>query len=181
MVNMAGNLLGRCSSFGGSPDYYYCQSSQQFTTTLPFEVFMNTTIFVLSSGTYKGHTAVEFGIWVYHAGKLVKGEWYDLVAFSGKARTTPVIKVGGRNPLGLFNDAETVLCGPGGGSSATITKINATLSEAYFAPHSSTLVPIPHAWSAGTDTAETVLGVHMTSSNEIGIASHGADNNNQLW
>lgn len=181
MVNMAGNLLGQCSSFGGAPEYYYCESSQQFSTTLPFEIFMNTTIFVMPSGSYAGHAAVEFGIWVYHKGKLVNGEWYDLVAWSGKTSLTPVIKVGGMNPLGLYNDAETVLCGPGGGSRATITAIKATLSEAYMAPGSSTLITIPHAWSAGTDTAETVLGVHMTASSETGIASSGADNNKQLW
>jgi hypothetical protein len=182
MVNIAGNLLGKCSSFGGAPTFYYCQSAQQITTTLPFEIRMNTTIFVLNSGAYKGHTAVEFGIWVYHSGKLLKGEWYDLVAFSGKARTEPVIRVGGMNPLGLYNDAETVLCGPGGGSSATITDISAKLWEGYIAPHSTHLKQIPHAWSAGTDTAETVYGVHMTAPTKgIGTAAHGADNNQQLW
>lgn len=178
------NLLGQCSQYGGQPEYYYCVGKTTIKTTLPFEIFMNTTTGVLASGTYAGHSYIEFGIWVYHSGTLVGGGWYDEVAFNAKASSNPYVYVNGAqgNPFGLYNDAETVLCGPGGGSSATISKVAAKITEAYIPLGGSSLTLIPHAWSAGTDTAETVSGVHMTgSSSQIGKAKHGVDNNNQIW
>ena len=70
---------------------------------------------------------------MYHSGKLVGGNWYDEVAFSGKSATKPYFFVSGTgtNPYGLNNDAETVLCGPGEGSTVKITSIAASFTEAY--------------------------------------------------
>ena len=90
--------------------------------------------------------------------------------------------VGGTNPFGLNNDAETVLCGPGGGSSVKITAIAASFTEGYIPSGSAVLTQVTHAWSAGSDTAETVSNVKMSSTVvEIGTAAAGADNNKQLW
>jgi len=178
------NLLGKCAQDGGQPTYYYCLGTKNITTTLPFEILMTTTTGVLSSGHHSGSSYVEFGIWVYHSGKLVTGSWFDEVAFSGPASSKPYFFVSGstRNPYGIYNDAETVLCGPGGGSSVSVTSIGALFTEAYITPGSTTLKRISHAWSAGTDTAETVSNVKMSSTVKgIGTAAAGADNNKQLW
>ena len=151
-------------------------------TTLPFEILMTTTTGVLSSGKYSGSAYVELGMWVYHAGKLVDGSWYDEVAFSAPASSKPYFFVGGTNPFGLNNDAETVLCGPGGGSSVRISSIAASFTEAYILSGSAVPTPVNHAWSAGSDTAETVSNVKMSSTTTgIGTAVAGADNNKQLW
>jgi hypothetical protein len=176
-----GNLLGKCSGVEAD-GYYYCDGTQTIETTLPFEVLMNTTTGVLTSGTHSGSTYVEFGIWVYHSGTLVGGGWYDEIAFKGKASSSPSINVGGMNPYGTYNDAETVMCGPGDGSTVTVSAVTAKMTESYLPIGSTTLTSIPHAYSAGTDTAETVLGVHMTSSVVgTGTAKAGADDNKKLW
>jgi hypothetical protein len=178
------NLLGDCSQHGGQPQYYYCLGKQTITTTLPFQLEMVVTTGVLTSGAHSGSSYVTFDIEVYHSGTHVGGAAFDEVAFNGMAKggASPWYQVGGKNPLKLFNDAETVLCGPGGGSSQSIAKVHAQLSEAYIAVGSAILTLVPHAWSAGTDTAETVSGVHVSSSVAgDGVASSGADNNNQIW
>jgi hypothetical protein len=176
---VAGNQLGLCKSSGGAPTYYYCTASLSLTVALPMEIKMVTVTTTATSGA----SSVEFGIWVYHAGVLVNGEFYDQVSFSGSAASAPAFLVGGTNPLGLYNDAETVLCGPGGGKSIVISSISARMSESYaISPSSSALTPVPHAWSAGADTAETVSGVVMSSpSSGFGQANTGTDNNIQLW
>lgn len=183
-----GNQLGDCSQTGGQPTYYYCVGAQSFTTTLPFSIKMIVTTTVLTSGVHSGSSAVTFTIKVFHGSKLVGGAEFDEVAFNGAAKNGahPWYQVGGTNPFRLYNDAETVLCGPGGGSSAAISKIKSTMSELYIPLGSSTLTPIPHAWSAGTDTAETVSGVNLgagttTSGINEGVAKSGTDNNVQLW
>ncbi|MHB8566515.1 MAG: thermopsin family protease [Nitrososphaerales archaeon] len=177
-----GNLLGNCKHGGGAPVFYYCFGNITTKVKLPFEIQMVTQTTILGSGPHAGSSAILFGIWIYHHNSLVKGEFFDEVAFNGAASANPGFQVGGVNPYGLYNDAETVLCGPGGGASVAISSINAKISEAYSITMSlAVLTPIPHAYSAGTDSAETVSGVHMGSGAPDAVASSGADNNNQLF
>jgi hypothetical protein len=178
------NLLSKCSSSGGQPTYYYCQGNLKLTVSLPFEIQITTTTGVLSSGIHSGSSYVEFGIWAYQSGKLVGGGDYDEVAFKGTAVAHPYFYVNGKgtNPYGLYNDAETVLAGPGSSSTIKITSIKATISDSYKSSTASTFVELPHAWSAGYDTAETASGVAMSSTTKgTGIASTGVDNKKQLW
>ena len=183
-----GNQQGDCSQTGGQPTFYYCVGAQTITTTLPFSIEMIVTTSVLTSGTHSGASDVTFAIYVYHGSTLAGGAEYDSVAFNGKVKggASPWFQVGGSNPYGLNDDAETVMCGPGGGSSTPISKVSATMSEFYFPTGSSTRTPIPHAWSAGSDTAETVSGVKMsafttTSGIHTGVAKSGTDVNKQLF
>jgi hypothetical protein len=177
------NLDSNCSQHGGQPEYYYCLGNQSLKTTLPMEIKMVTVTGKIPAGQpHAGASYVQFGIWVYHSGTLVGGQNFDKVAFSGTATSAPKIQVGGKNPFGLYNDAETVLCGPGGGQSHKIVSISGQIAEAYQAHKTSPLTLVTHAWSAGTDTAETVSGVVMSSTTPgTGIASTGTDNNVQLW
>ena len=178
------NLLSKCTTFGGGPLYHYCVGNLQISVTLPFEILMTTTTGTLKSGAHSGSSFVEFGISVYHSGKLVGGDKFDEVAFNGKAAVSPYFFVSGKgtNPYGTANDAETVICGPGGGSTIAITSISATFSESYMASGSKTLTKVPHAWSAGYDTAETASNVLMSSAVAgTGVVSSGADNKIQLW
>ncbi len=181
---VAGNLLSKCVAGGGKPTFYYCEGNLVFTVTLPFEILMTTTTGTLKSGAHSGSSYIQFAISVYHSGKLVGGDKFDEVAFNGKAAAAPYFFVNGKgtNPYGIANDAETVLCGPGGGSTITINSISASFSESYMAPSSKTLTKISHAWSAGYDTAERVTNVVMSSAVAgTGIASSGTDNKIQLW
>ena len=131
------NLVSKCAQFGieqsGADTLYLCEGNLQFSVTLPFEIRMTTTSGVLGSGTHKGSSYVELGIFVYHSGKLVGGDNFDEVAFNGAASSNPYYFVNGKgvNPFGTAIDAETVLCGPGGGSTIAISSVKATLSESY--------------------------------------------------
>lgn len=182
---VTGNLLNDCSGGKGSGnEFYYCYADQTYTTTLPFEIEMVEITGV--DNTFAGHSgasAVEFEFGVYHNGVLLSSSLvaYDWVDFNtNSAPTAPQIHVGGFNPFS-YNDYETLVAGPNGGSSVKMTDIAATFS-AYYAPSSyGVFVTVPHAWSAGSDTAETASNVHMTGSGTTGIASKGADNNVQLF
>jgi len=182
---VTGNLEGNCAQGGtvaksGSIYFYYCVGNLVTKTSLPFEVKMTTVVGVLSSGPYSGDSDVEFIIGVYHSGTLVGSQVFDEVAFHSGGASNPKLVVGGTNPFGLPNDIETVICGPGGGSSVAITAIGAKLSESYLSGAS--LVHVPHAYSYGYDTAETAKGVRMSSSVAgLGTAAAGTDNKIQLW
>lgn len=177
-----GNLKNDCAQSGGQPEFYYCLGDQEYTVTLPFELQMWVNASILTSGTHKGESAVTFTIAVYEKHKLVASIPFDEVAWAGTAKLSPAYQVGGMNPLGLYNDAEDVLCGPGGGSSVVLNKVTAQMTSYYLPPGSTSWKVIPHAWSAGTDTAETVSGAALSKgSGDYADAKSGADNNVQLW
>jgi Thermopsin len=180
-TDVKGNLLGDCSASGvyGHNEYYACQAKNTVTVSGAFSIETVTSTSKITSGADRGDASVTFAAYVYQGSTMVGGGAYDKVAFVSKASSKPSFKVGGTDPGGFYNDAEIVLCGPGGGSSATISSISAKFSEFHLSKGS--LVSIPHAWSAGSDTAETVFGVRMTGSGMEGVASSGADNQVQLW
>lgn len=180
-------LTSDCEAGSGvqSSGYYYCFGNQEFLTTLPFELKMTTTTFTMANGAYAGSSAVKFQIAVYHKNRLVGAITFDEVAFIGSdSGNAPYYLVDGFefNPFGTYNDAETVLCGPGGGSTVPLNSIAATISEAY-SNATVSLTLVPHALSYGYDTAETVSGVVMskTSGSDTGTAASGTDNQVQLW
>jgi hypothetical protein len=175
--DIVGNLEHNCAQSGGSPLYYYCEGKIVTKVTLPFQLVTTQTTGVMTSGTYKGDTYVKFAISIYQSGVLVTSKTYDEVVFLGTTTSSPDFKVGGNNPWGTYNDIETVLCGPGGGSYVNMTAISASLQEYY--GHS--MKQIPHAWSAGSDTAETINDVHVTASSHVALANIGVDNNQELW
>lgn len=176
MKGVKGNLEGGCASSGiGSPGQYYCESKTSFTVSLPFTVTMEMLV-----GISSGHSAVEFEYEVSGHAMVA----YDLVTFPGSAPKFPYYLVEDASaPLSniLLLDAETVLCGPGGGSSVKILAIAATFEEEYKATSSASFTSVPHAWSEGRDTAETSSGVHMSHSGKTGVAKTGTDNSVELW
>lgn len=179
--DVKGNLLSECGSSGvyGKNEYYACEAKNPVTVKGAFSIETVTSTGKITSGADKGDAFVTFAAYVYQGSTLKGGGAYDKVAFVSKAASKPSFKVGGTDPGGFYNDAEIVLCGPGGGSSATISAISAKFGESYLSKGK--IVSIPHAWSAGSDTAETVFGVQMSSSGKEGIASAGADSQVQLW
>jgi Thermopsin len=180
-TDLKGNLLGKCSQSGvyGTNEYYACEAKTTATVKAPFEIKMMTSTSKITSGAENGDSSATFSAFIYQAGKLIAGGSYDQVAFTSGVSSSPSFHVGGKDPGGFYNDAETVLGGPGGGASVSLPTISATFSEFYLTKGA--LTTIPHAWSAGSDTAETASGVHMTASSKEGVASEGADNNVQLW
>jgi len=72
------------------------------------------------------------------------------------------------NPYGLFNDAELILGGPGGGSQTTDTGSNLGLTLQYWNGHN--LQPIINAYNFGSDTAE---GIDHVADQRRVVASDG--------
>ncbi|MHB8568200.1 MAG: thermopsin family protease [Nitrososphaerales archaeon] len=173
-----GNLDNQCTNKrDGHPSFYFCRASMETTVSLPFEIEITA-----SSISISGKPGFSFEIAIYQGGALVTDREFDRVSFTGNSGISPVFFVGGMNPFGLYNDAETVLCGPGGGSSVTVLGVTASISEKYSAVLNGPMINVQHAYSAGADTAERVLGVSMASTVAgTGEASSGNDNFIQLW
>jgi len=99
----------------------------------------------------------------------VQGGSYDLVVFNSQPLTGPPItsvqplyEISGYQLSGtgyIPLDVELILGGDGGGSTASIFNIDATMQLFLEALHSSTYIPIPAAYSYGSETGETVTGI----------------------
>jgi hypothetical protein len=107
---------------------------------------------VVSSTTLAGVPSVAFeyndtGTW----------ETYDniLVAFAGGYNNQGFVVDGTTyNPFGLFNDAELILGGPGGGSQTSDHGSSLALTLDYWNGHN--LQPVVNAYNFGSDTAEGI-------------------------
>ncbi len=64
------------------------------------------------------------------------------------------------NPLGLFNDAELILGGPGNGANTTALLANLNLSLLY--DNGENFQSIANAYNFGSDTAEAISGLNST-------------------
>ncbi len=63
------------------------------------------------------------------------------------------------NPIGLTNDFELDICGPGDGSQADLSTADATLGLAYF--NGASFVSVPAAYNYGGETGETATGANV--------------------
>ncbi len=155
-----------CPSQIGGPQggvFYYCVGPS-YTVPYPFTIHL----FVNSSMTVD-HTAhqewstVSFGYDLVTGAGAANGT-YDTVLFNSSVSDTsgaptPQFQVNGfqPNPVGLLNDAELMIGGPGGGSTTTVFAINGTEQLQYLS--GGNYVNDPTAWNEGTDTGETVEGI----------------------
>ncbi len=96
-------------------------------------------------------------------------EPYDSVVFNSISRhdssplTAPApFTASGRayNPVGLTDDFELTVGGPGGGSQATLFDADANLGLGYW--YEGGYVPVPSAYSYGGESAETSTGADVT-------------------
>jgi hypothetical protein len=104
------------------------------------------------------------------------GAWetYDNVVFPfGLGATNVAFSVDGTqyDPIGLFNDAELILGGPGGGSEAIAQEMNVTLQLQYYNGHN--FQAIRNAYNFGSDTGETITNVTSTRASSPDNASLG--------
>jgi hypothetical protein len=197
---LTGALSGNCGGGvynSGSTTYYACGSNAAYTVTLPFRVVSTMDVGIFTpqnapSPSYVGDAFVQFAFSVYDGSgtkTLVGSSVYDLVAFNGlgsplqSTSPPPEYLVSDTNtPLGyLTYDAEEVLCGPGSGSQVTLHTVAASIFESYQPIGSTTFKSVLHAYSYGSETAETAVGVHesyagVVSKNKVVSAIHGTDN-----
>ncbi|EQD80358.1 Peptidase A5, thermopsin, partial [mine drainage metagenome] len=79
---------------------------------------------------------------------------------SGYSSPAPSYLISGNTltPIGLLNDAELILGGPGGGSTTTLYNLNGSMKMHYLNANG-VYGNMPSAYDFGTDTGETSQGV----------------------
>ncbi len=146
---------------------YYAAGTPTFNGVFtPFTI-----VFYLNASTllYSGtaYTEVDFSFDLLNsAGVQFYSDMYDRVLFNntGGGSTIPqaMFHVDGQNitPTGYIPyDAEIMLGGPGGGSTATFDAINATMTLQHWNATAGAYVNEPSAWSSGSETGETAVGI----------------------
>jgi thermopsin len=144
------------------PHVFYYAVGPTLTVRTPFTLalFLNSTV-------VSGRDAVYFNYSVTQTGGGTLAGSYDEVVFNSTGPTSsPYYLISGSKltPTGLLNDAELVLGGPGGGSTVSITNINATM-QLYLQslPPGTGYAPVGSAYGFGSDTGETSEGVSVWS------------------
>jgi thermopsin len=151
------------TSIYGTLGYYYAEAVLPFPVTGPFNVslFMNSTV----AG---GRDAMSFTVAV-NGPTVSFAAPYDYVVFNSTTPGGPKVTSPSNytangysyNALGLTNDFEVILGGPGGGSHADIGTANATLGLSYWDAAHNSYHNVPAAFNYGGETGETVSGVSI--------------------
>ncbi len=162
-TNMTTNAL---SSYCGTivPYTFYYTVGPAFQVTYPFtvNVYLNTSV-------VNGNDAVFFNFSLSDAQGSVSGS-YDQVQFNSTYGTPTgysapqsnmLITSNYTTPIGLPYDAEIMIGGPGGGSTAMIYQINASMTLKYLGSNGA-YSNVPNAFDVGSETGETSTGVAVT-------------------
>lgn len=185
--DLKGNGDGKCISHGGAPKYYYCNTATYYDYSLPFSIWNFMSIGMTNSSP--SSSVVDFSGLVRQGNTSSGPGYYDKVVFKSgsKGGGTPVFEVKPSNtPYGLPFDGEWVICGPGhgplSGRRVTFSSITAELSTYYYHGRWSS---IPHAWSSGANSAQSVEKLNMSSAagpRPPGFATVGKENPaTSLW
>ncbi len=148
-----------------APTFYYA-IGPEFTVQYPFSLSL-----YLNSTLINGRSAIFFNYSISNGGKTTSGS-FDYAIFnstygmpSNYSAPAPTYLVSGNTitPTGFIPyDAEIMIGGPGGGSTADILNINATMSLQYLS--SGSYVNVPSAYDVGSETGETSTGVSVSYS-----------------
>jgi thermopsin len=147
---------------------YYAAGTPTFDGVMtPFTIvfYINATTYNSAWGT--NYTEVNFAFDLLNAtGAQVMSDQYDRILFNNTGGSGPIpqaqFHVDGTNitPTGYIPyDAEVMLGGPGGGSTATFQAINATMTLQHWNEAAGAYVNEPSAWSSGSETGETCVGI----------------------
>jgi thermopsin len=169
--------------------YYAAGTPTLNGVTTPFAVqfFINTTTLALNGTAY---TEIDFSYVLTNGlGAIISHAGYDRVLFNntggGPSIPQAMIHVDGANitPTGFIPfDAEVMLGGPGGGSTATFNNINATMTLQHWNTTLGRYVDEASAWTSGSETGETAVGVaeYYDSSNVVHLGP-GPEFIQPLW
>jgi hypothetical protein len=192
-----GNKLGECSisgiesttnSNGHTQMYWYCLSKISGLSPI---YNPQSLVFVLHMGNNVGMNLsckcirFEYTIDNGSGRKVLAHLIFDQVDFLEANITFPVFVIKtGITPSGNLYDLENVFGGNCCGRNAQPQSINATMMMLYeAATYGGGFRDVPHAWSAGDDTAETVTNVEDSSVKNVQTAflATGPDNLIELW
>ncbi|MCI4373056.1 MAG: thermopsin family protease [Thermoplasmata archaeon] len=144
-----------------APEYYYGLGGP-ITITYPFtlNLFLNSTL-------VGGRDAVYFNFTLQNGTEFFAGS-YDHAIFNstvtgGPAAPAPAYIASGStyNPLGLTNDFEMVLGGPGGGSNFDVLNSQAYFGLQFWNTSSDQYSTVPSAYGFGSETGETAVGAYV--------------------
>ena len=184
----AGMLDGTLYNFSGNliaPVFYYALGPT-FHMPTPFTVtlYNNLTVSDLRPTVWFNYSITAAN------GSVLTGS-FDKVEFNSATHPThaaamPTFQINGRhlNPIGLLNDAEIMLGGPGGGSTTTINDINATMGLWLRSNATGKYGVIPAGYSFGTDTGETSEGIAewaTSGANPVAVLGPGPSLLQPLW
>jgi thermopsin len=166
----ASTFYSFCPSNNGGPVppvFYYC-FGPTYTVPFPFTVYLyENSSLTTNATTHQVWSTVSFGYDIVNAtGVSIASGIYDTVLFNSNVTTassppTPKFTVNGfqLNPVGLLDDSELMIGGPGGGSTTTLFAIDGTAQLQYLNTGTGKYVNDPTAWNEGTDTGETSEGI----------------------
>lgn len=148
-----------------APSYYYGLGGP-ITISYPFvlNLYLNSTVIAGRDAVFFNFTLgnTPFGGTQFYAGS------YDYAIFSstvsgGAAAPTPAYVANGLayNPIGLTDDFELTIGGPGGGSNFDILAANAYFGLQYWNTTTSAYEVVPSAYNWGSETGETSIGGYV--------------------
>ena len=154
--------------------YYYSEAFVAAPIAYPFNLTLT-----MTSGIMSGRDAVTFGVTLasseYPLEDFSAPSW-TYVIFNSLGPTTPALTVPSNytanglqyNAVGLTDDFELDICGPGGGSQVDLSTADASLGLAYYNATTLSFDSVPAAYSYGGETGETATGANVAWSNAPG-------------
>lgn len=152
-------------------EYYYAEAVFPAVIQYPWNLTLT-----MTSNLTGGRDSVYFSVGFTGPSFAPSGftDTYDYVVFNSTGGTpaghvlpSPYTANGfNYNSLGLTNDFEVILGGPGGGSHSDLSAANANLGLSYW--NGAAYVSVPSALSYGGETGETTTGASIAWSNASG-------------
>ena len=143
---------GKVYTYQGQNYYAY-----QYPYTISFTYPLQASLFVTVSVNSQRYPVINF--YFVYGGKVIQ---YDSVVVKVPVQSAAFYVEGYTTlPSGLYEDAELVTGGPGGGSNASPTAYKAYYTLQFL--NGTKLVSVPHAFNYGADTAETVTNMADTA------------------
>jgi len=162
------NITGYTNGTDDPSIGYYAAGTPTFNgITAPFSVmfYINATTYVSTWGTQYTEVDFTFNL-TYGGGAHYLNYTYDRALFNNTGFTGAIpqahFHIDGTNltPTGFIPyDAEIMLGGPGGGSTATFQALNGSMTLQHWDATTHAYVNEPSAWSSGSETGETAVGV----------------------
>ena len=159
---------GAVDDFGelpGALGYYYAEYIVPMPISYPFNLTLT-----MNSGVDEGRNNMSFSVSL--TSSTIPSEdfnlpnWDSIVFNSTEPLGTPLTYPSNYtadglhyNPIGLTNDFELDICGPGGGSQVDLDAADASLGLAYYT--GSGFASVPAAFSYGGETGETATGANV--------------------
>ncbi len=159
----------------GNTFYYGLGPALNITMPFTLDLYNNASItdVTVMNATNVSVTLPYDEIWynysVWKSGHFVAGGAYDWAIFNSQNVSAPTVsipapefQVNGADPTGtqfIPDDAELVLCGPGGGSSTSIFALNATENLWFWNTSAGAYQNFPSAFNFGSETGETAQGI----------------------